>query len=110
MSSDRLTEMSTDAPTSSRKGEENKAIVDRWLTNFWGKNYNPVIVDELEDKVEEQPASFTRDRISELRHDLLHIRRTLAPMRDAVRRVVDDVVELEEGGEVFPQIVKATLT
>jgi predicted ester cyclase len=47
MSADRLTEMSTDAPTSSRKEEENKAIVDRWLTNFWGKNYNPVIVDEL---------------------------------------------------------------
>jgi hypothetical protein len=46
MSADRLTEMSTD-PTSSRKEEENKAIVDRWLANFWGKNYNPVIVDEL---------------------------------------------------------------
>jgi magnesium transporter len=63
-------------------------------------------IDELEDKVEEQPASTTRDRISELRHDLLHIRRTLAPMRDAVRRVVDDVVELEEGGEVFPHDVE----
>src|SRR6266853_1867691 len=63
-------------------------------------------IDELEDKVEEQPASTTRDRISELRHDRLHIRRTLAPMRDAVRRVVDDVVELEEGGEVFPHDVE----
>jgi predicted ester cyclase len=39
--------MSTDAPTSSRTEEENKAIVDRWLTNFWGKNYDPAIVDEL---------------------------------------------------------------
>jgi hypothetical protein len=48
MSADRLTEMSTDGPTSSpRKEQENKAIVDRWLTNFWGKNYNPAIVDEL---------------------------------------------------------------
>ena len=45
-------------------------------------------IDELEDKVESQPAAMTRARISELRHDLLHIRRTLAPMRDAVRRVV----------------------
>jgi len=63
-------------------------------------------IDELEDKVEGQPALVTRDRISELRHDLLHIRRTLAPMRDAVRRVVDDVVELEKGGEVFPREVE----
>jgi predicted ester cyclase len=48
MSADRLTEMSTDGPTSSpRKEQENKAIVDRWLTNFWGKSYNPAIVDEL---------------------------------------------------------------
>jgi hypothetical protein len=47
MSADRLTEMSTDARTSSRKEEENKAIVDRWLTIFLGKNYNPVVVDEL---------------------------------------------------------------
>jgi magnesium transporter len=63
-------------------------------------------IDELEDKVEMQPASTTRDRISELRHDLLHIRRTLAPMRDAVRRVVDDVVEVDEGEEVFPHDVE----
>jgi predicted ester cyclase len=47
MSADRLTEMSTDPSTSSRKEEENKVIVDRWLTNFWGKNYNLAIVDEL---------------------------------------------------------------
>ena len=63
-------------------------------------------IDELEDKVETQPAGRTRERISELRHDLLHVRRTLAPMRDAVRRVVDDVVEVEEGEEVFPQEVE----
>jgi magnesium transporter len=63
-------------------------------------------IDELEDRVETQPAEQTRTRISELRHDLLHIRRTLAPMRDAVRRVVDDVVEVKEGAEVFPQEVE----
>ena len=63
-------------------------------------------IDELEDKVENQPASATRERISTLRHDLLHIRRTLAPMRDAVRRVVDDVVEVEQGPEVFPHEVE----
>ena len=63
-------------------------------------------IDELEDKVEDQPASTTRDRISVLRHDLLHVRRTLAPTRDAIRRVVDDVVEVQEGDDVFPHEVE----
>jgi magnesium transporter len=63
-------------------------------------------IDELEDKVDEQSNEATRERISELRHDLLHIRRTLAPMRDAVRRVVDDVVEVDDGEEVFPHDVE----
>ena len=63
-------------------------------------------IDELEDLVDSQPAEQTRERISVLRHGLLRIRRTLAPMRDAVRRVVDDVVEVDEGQEVFPQPVE----
>ena len=63
-------------------------------------------IDELEDRVETQSSEETRARISGIRHDLLHIRRTLAPMRDAVRRVVDDVVEVEEGAEVFPHDVE----
>ena len=63
-------------------------------------------IDELEDLVDDAVRRRTRVRISELRHDLLHIRRTLAPMRDAVRRVVDDVVEVEKGKEVFPREVE----
>jgi len=63
-------------------------------------------IDELEDKVEVQSSALTRSRISELRHDLLHIRRTLAPMRDAVRRVIMNAVEVEEGADVFPQEVE----
>jgi magnesium transporter len=63
-------------------------------------------IDELEDSVETAPVTQTRDRLSELRHDLLHIRRTLAPTRDAIRRVVDNVVEVEEGQEVFPHDVE----
>jgi predicted ester cyclase len=27
--------------------QENKAIVGRWFTEFWGQTYNPSIVDEL---------------------------------------------------------------
>jgi len=63
-------------------------------------------IDELEDLVETQSSTRTRERISELRHDLLHVRRTLAPMRDAIRRVVDDVVDVEHGKEVFPHDVE----
>jgi magnesium transporter len=63
-------------------------------------------IDELEDTVETAPAGRIRERISQLRHDLLHIRRTLAPTRDAVRRVVDNVVEVEQGPEVFPRDVE----
>jgi magnesium transporter len=59
-------------------------------------------IDELEDKVDLQRAETTRQRISELRHDLLRIRRTLAPTRDAVRRVVDGTIEVARGEEVFP--------
>ena len=63
-------------------------------------------IDELEDKIETQPAELTRSRISTLRHDLLHIRRTLSPMRDSVRRVIDGTVEVEQGPEVFPHNVE----
>src|SRR5438445_3968243 len=63
-------------------------------------------IDELEDIVETAPAESTRNRLSDLRHDLLHIRRTLSPTRDAVRRVVDNVIEVDEGDEVFPHEVE----
>ena len=27
--------------------EENKAVVARWFTEFWGTDFNPVVIDEL---------------------------------------------------------------
>jgi magnesium transporter len=51
-------------------------------------------IDELEEGVETLRAEFIRDRISGLRHDLLHVRRTLAPTRDAVRRVLDGRIKV----------------
>src|SRR6266704_229677 len=27
--------------------EENKAVVGRWFTEFWGKDFNPDVIDEL---------------------------------------------------------------
>ncbi|HZR97036.1 MAG TPA: magnesium transporter CorA family protein [Gaiellaceae bacterium] len=63
-------------------------------------------VDELEDRVDTQGSEVTRTRISELRHDMLHIRRTLAPTRDAVRRVIMNTVEVSDGAQVFPSEVE----
>jgi magnesium transporter len=57
-------------------------------------------IDELEDHVEDWPSEKIRVRLSGLRHDMLHIRRTLAPTRDAIREVVDNRIEFA-GDEVF---------
>jgi magnesium transporter len=62
-------------------------------------------IDELEDHVEEWEAERIRTRLSSLRHDLLHIRRTLAPTRDALREIVDNRIEFE-GDEVFTHDVE----
>jgi magnesium transporter len=62
-------------------------------------------IDELEDTVETRAAASLRDRISELRHGILHVRRVLAPTRDAARAVLDDRVELDRG-ELFPREVE----
>jgi magnesium transporter len=63
-------------------------------------------IDELEDAIETWPGPRIRERLSSLRHDMLQIRRTLAPTRDAVRRVVDNRVDLEGGVEVFSDDVE----
>jgi magnesium transporter len=63
-------------------------------------------IDELEDHIESAPADESRKRLSDLRHDLLHIRRTLSPTRDAIRRITDNVIEVETGQEVFPHEVE----
>ena len=62
-------------------------------------------IDELEDHVEDWDADRIRARLSALRHDVLHIRRTLAPTRDAIREVVDNRIEFE-GDEVFTHDVE----
>jgi magnesium transporter len=58
-------------------------------------------IDELEDLVADTPPNEVGRRIRGLRHDILGIRRTLGPTRDAVRKIVDDRVELDQG-ELFP--------
>jgi magnesium transporter len=65
-------------------------------------------IDELEDGIERWPAAQVRTRISALRQDLLHVRRTVAPTRDAIRRVVDRRIDIGErsGGELLPREIE----
>jgi magnesium transporter len=60
-------------------------------------------IDELEEGIDTWTSRQVRQRISDLRHDLLHVRRTLAPTRDAVRRVVDRRIDVGEGPELLPR-------
>jgi magnesium transporter len=62
-------------------------------------------IEELEDHVEDWQAEQVRARLSALRHDMLHIRRTLSPTRDAIREIVDNRVEFT-GDEVFTHDVE----
>jgi magnesium transporter len=62
-------------------------------------------IDELEDFVAEKPAPEVGRRLRELREDVRGIRRTLAPTRDAVHKVVDNRIELGES-DLFPREVE----
>ena len=59
-------------------------------------------IDELEDHVDDWPSIRVRQRISRLRHDLIHARRTAGAMRAAVRRIVDRRLDLEDES-LFPE-------
>ncbi|MDX6507509.1 MAG: magnesium transporter [Gaiellaceae bacterium] len=63
-------------------------------------------IDELEEGVEVWPATQIRGRISALRHDLLHVRRTVAPTRDAIRQIVDRRLDVGEGSELLPREIE----
>jgi magnesium transporter len=97
--------------TCERSGVKDPGMVAYHLVDEVAEHYLDLIdalndkIDELDDHVEEWPAASVRGQISELRHALLHIRRTLAPTRDALRGVVDGRIELE-GHELFPHEVE----
>ena len=62
-------------------------------------------IDELEGHVDDWDAARLRRGIADVRNDLLRIRRTLSPTRDAIRQVVDNRVEIESG-EIFNRQVE----
>lgn len=66
-------------------------------------------IDDVERNLDSWGSPEIRRRVSELRHDLLRIRRTVAPTRDAVRGIVDGRVDIHGGilrREVFPDDVE----
>lgn len=70
-------------------------------------------IAELEDNVEEWPHERIRGRIADLRRDVLTIRRTLAPTRDAVRRVADGRIGFDRDarirfGDVHDKLLRAS--
>jgi magnesium transporter len=63
-------------------------------------------IDELEDNVGEWPSERVRVEISHIRHEILEVRRALAPSRDAARAVLDDRVELDGDVTLFPRDIE----
>ena len=63
-------------------------------------------IDELEGQVDELPGAAVRVRLAELRHELLHARRTLSATRAAVRRIADGRVDTG-GAALFPASVES---
>jgi magnesium transporter len=57
-------------------------------------------IGELEDGVEEWSSERVRTRVRQIREQILHVRRMLSPMRDAVRGVADGRTDLA-GYELF---------
>jgi magnesium transporter len=78
-------------------------IAERFLTMVDGFDD---AIDELEDHVKDWPSTEIRERISSIRHDILHVRRVLAPTRDAARAVLDDRVELDGDVSLFPRDIE----
>jgi len=62
-------------------------------------------IDTLEDQIDTMLPSQVRLRLAELRHMLLHRRRTVSGMRAVARRVLDGRVEIGEH-ELFPHEVE----
>ncbi|MBA2384371.1 MAG: magnesium transporter CorA family protein [Actinobacteria bacterium] len=87
-------------------GSPSTGLVAYYLVDEVAERYLQLIdvladeIDELEDGIESWPTERVRVRLSELRHDVLHIRRTLSPTRDAARRIVDGRVDVGNN-EVF---------
>jgi magnesium transporter len=66
-------------------------------------------IEELEDNVGTLSHEAIRSRIASIRHDLLRIRQTLGPTREAIRAVVDDRIDTEDE-ELFTRDVEVAFS
>ena len=71
----RYAEASTDLQS------KNKAVVGRWFTEFWGKTYNPAVVDELA-----STEMFLRYSLHRSRHGREDIKAFMHGFREAFSR------------------------
>lgn len=62
-------------------------------------------IDELEDHIDDWPSALVRRRISALRHDLIHARRTVGAARAKVRRITDKRLDISDES-LFPEDVE----
>ena len=60
-------------------------------------------IDALEDHVDDLPPATIGQRLSSLRHEMLHARRNASATRAAIRRVVDGRLDLGEDDALFPR-------
>ena len=78
-------------------------VVDAFLTLLDGLYEK---IDELEGQVEQLAGPEARRRLAELRHELLHARRTATATRGVVRRIVDGRVDVGLAEDLFPRAVE----
>ncbi len=85
---------------SAHRPDESPALAFYRLANDIAHRYLDAVDDldqeigELEDSVEQLEPTDVSLRLRRLRHQILHVRRTLGPMRDAIRSVADGRVSL----------------
>jgi magnesium transporter len=91
--------------TAARTGERPAFLVYR-LADDVADRYLAIVADldaeiaELEDAMDDWDAEQVGTRLRQLRYQILHVRRIIGPMRDAVRAIVDGRIELV-GEELF---------
>jgi magnesium transporter len=63
-------------------------------------------INELEDNVDSWEPQRVREHISNIRHEILEVRRALTPTRDAARAVLDNRVEIDGDVTLFPREIE----
>jgi magnesium transporter len=94
------------AKDASSVGELIHRLVDDVAESYLGVvDFADGEIDELEDHIDDWPSVRVRRRISALRHDLIHARRTVGATRGKVRRITDKRLDLSNES-LFPEDVE----